>query len=78
MRVTPEIDDPDLPADEPARKEPPRPGREPVEEPPPDPVNQPDGVGEPEKIEDDLDPAENPVSEPIEDQPSGKPVQEDW
>ena len=40
MRITPELDNPDLPVDEPTRKDP-APRRTPVEEPPPDPSTSP-------------------------------------
>jgi len=78
MRITPELDNPDLPVDEPTRKDPAR-RKTPVEEPPPDPVNQPDGVGqpdEPDEDDDDLDPVKAPAKEPIEDWRPNRPQEE--
>jgi hypothetical protein len=63
LRLTPEWDDPDMPADEPERQDP-QPDDPPVEEPPPAPVDQPDGVGEPAPPRDD--PGQAPVDEPVE------------
>jgi hypothetical protein len=64
MRITPEVADPDLPVDEPKRRDPFR-RNPPVDEPPPDPVNQPDGVGEPDEPEEDQ--PGHPVNDPIEE-----------